>query len=154
MSADATLLADLLGRALYGGAIMLIAIGIYAVVARYNLMRVLLGLVLVESGVNLFIVAIGYRADAAAPIIVGGVTDVAMVDPLPQALVLTAIVIGVGVLALASALLIRVKETFGTLDTREVARVLAADPAAAGKSTGSAVAPAAARETANAGSAS
>ena len=109
MSPDALLAAEYLGRALYGGAILLIAIGIYAMVARYNLMRVLLGLALVESGVNLFLVAIGFRPDAAAPIIVGGVTDVPMVDPLPQALVLTAIVIGVGVLALAAALLIRVK---------------------------------------------
>ena len=154
MSPDALLAAEYLGRALYGGAILLIAIGIYAMVARYNLMRVLLGLALVESGVNLFLVAIGFRPDAAAPIIVGGVTDVPMVDPLPQALVLTAIVIGVGVLALAAALLIRVKETYGTLDTREVAKFLAAEPADAAPAAGTAVAGTPARETVNAGSAS
>ena len=49
----------------------------------------------------------------------------AMVDPLPQALVLTSIVIDVGVLALALALAIRVHEAFGTLDTREVQRLIA-----------------------------
>ena len=116
------------GFLLYAGAIGLVLIGIYAMIAQHNLMRAILGLVIVESGVNLFLVAVGFRNDAAAPIIEPGVTS-AMVDPLPQALVLTAIVIGFGVLALALALLVKVHQTSGTLDTREISRSLAQDPA-------------------------
>ncbi len=128
------------GILLYAGAIGLVLIGIYAMIAQHNLMRAILGLVIVESGVNLFLVATGFRNDAAAPIIEPGVT-MAMVDPLPQALVLTAIVIGFGVLALALALLVKVHQTSGTLDTREIARSLAQDPAgpAAGASVPSVV---------------
>lgn len=117
--------AQILGFAFYGGALGLILIGLYAATASRHLMRIVLGLVLIESGANLFLVAVGYRADAAAPILVNGTLPGAMVDPLPQALVLTAIVIGVGVLALALALVIRVHEAYGTLDNTLLAELIA-----------------------------
>jgi multicomponent Na+:H+ antiporter subunit C len=85
-------------------------------VTRSHLIRILLGLTVVEAGVNLLIVAVGYRPEAAAPILLGGQSVGPMVDPIPQALVLTAIVIGVGVLALGLALAVRVFETSGSLD--------------------------------------
>lgn len=117
---------QLLGMILYTGAIALIVIGLFAIVTRHHIIRILLGLTILEAGVNLMLVAGGFRADAIAPIITDAQqAGVAMVDPIPQALILTAIVIGVGVLALALALTVEVYRSFGTLDTRELAARIA-----------------------------
>jgi multisubunit Na+/H+ antiporter MnhC subunit len=118
---------NLLGWTLYAGAIGLILIGVYGMVARHDLLRVVISLTLLQAGVNLFIVAVGFRPDAAAPIFAGAGAG-PMVDPLPQALILTAIVIGVGVLALALALILRVHRVYGTVDARELAERVAAEP--------------------------
>ncbi len=105
----------------YAGAMGLILLGIFAMVTYRHLIRVILGLMLLEAGVNLFLITIGYRVNAVAPILVEGQSAVGMVDPIPQALVLTAIVIGVGVQALALALVIKTYKAYGTLDTKELA---------------------------------
>jgi multicomponent Na+:H+ antiporter subunit C len=112
----------LLGEIFYVGALGLVVLGIFAIVAVRHLVRVILGLTLLESGVNLFLVATGFRPGAVAPILVGQTTVAPMVDPIPQALILTAIVIGVGVQAVALALAIRVYRAYGTLDVRALAR--------------------------------
>jgi multicomponent Na+:H+ antiporter subunit C len=115
---------ELLQTVLYSGAFGLVLLGLYAVASRRHLLRILLGLTLLEGGVNLFLVAVGFRAGAVAPIVTVGATALPMVDPLPQALILTAIVIGVGVLALGLALTVRVFEVHGTLDVRALAQRL------------------------------
>jgi multicomponent Na+:H+ antiporter subunit C len=109
---------------LYCGAIGLILLGIFAMVMYQHLIRIILGLMLLEAGVNLFLITIGFRANAVAPILVDGQTA-AMVDPIPQALVLTAIVIGVGVQALALALVVKTYQAYGTLDSKELADKIA-----------------------------
>lgn len=113
------------------GAIGLTVIGALGMVISNHLFRMLLALVIAESGVNLLIVLSGFRADAVAPIL--GVVDPAasMVDPIPQVLVLTAIVIGVGVQALAVALLLKIYRAYGTLDVRELRDRMDAEVAAA-----------------------
>jgi multicomponent Na+:H+ antiporter subunit C len=117
--------AQLLGYILYAGALVLIAIGLFVIVARQHAIRILLGLSLLESGVNLVLVAAGFRENAAAPIITGTIKQgSAMVDPVPQALILTTIVIGVGVLALALAMCIEVQRRYGTLNMRKLAAIL------------------------------
>ena len=105
---------------LYVGAIGLLAIGAAGMVICNNLFRILLALVLTEAGVNLLLILSGYRDGAKAPILGFGPEGTAMVDPIPQVLVLTAIVIGVGVQALAVSVLVRVFRTYGTLDIREL----------------------------------
>jgi multisubunit Na+/H+ antiporter MnhC subunit len=111
---------------LYSGAIALIVIGLYAIVTRHHIIRILLGLTILEAGVNMVLVAGGFRDNAVAPIITQGESvAVAMVDPVPQALILTAIVIGVGVLALALALAVQTYKAYGTLDTRKLAEFIA-----------------------------
>ncbi len=105
----------------------LILIGIAGIVLSTHLVRIIFALALLEAGANLLLVVIGYRPDAQAPIILDGRIPAAMVDPVPQALVLTSIVIGVGVLALALALALRVKRAYGTLDMREIHRRLEAE---------------------------
>lgn len=114
----------LLAIILYSGAVALIVIGLYAIVTRHHIIRILLGLTILEAGVNMVLVAGGFRSDAVAPIINQGEL-VAMVDPIPQALILTAIVIGVGVLALALALAVQTYKAYGTLDTRKLAEFIA-----------------------------
>lgn len=114
----------LLGQIFYGGALGLVLIGLYGIIVCRNLVRIVLAMGLLEAGVNLFLVAVGFRPDAAAPIVRDGLVT-AMVDPLPQALILTAIVIGVAVMALALALVVRTQRAYHTLDSRELARHIA-----------------------------
>lgn len=111
---------DPVGQILLAGAIGLIAIGIAGVVLARHLFRIVLALVIAEAGANLLLVLAGFRGDAIAPIILGEATGRTMVDPVPQAMVLTAIVIGVGVQALALGIVIKIKERFGTLDLGQV----------------------------------
>lgn len=112
---------------LYTGAFGLIVIGAAGIVLARHLFRVILALAIAEAGANLLLVLSGYRWDAIAPIITGSAPSAPMVDPVPQAMVLTAIVIGVGVQALAVGLAMRVKKTYGTLDMTIIRQRLEAD---------------------------
>jgi multisubunit Na+/H+ antiporter MnhC subunit len=113
------------GFILYSGAIGLIVIGLAGIVISQNLFRMLLALALAEAGANLLLVLAGFRYDAIAPIITGQIQQ--MVDPVPQAMVLTSIVIGVGIQALALSLILQVYKNYGTLNIRELSRNLQND---------------------------
>lgn len=96
----------------YGSAISLILIGLYAVLTKKHLTKIVIGLSIIDSGIHLLFIAIGFIKGATAPIFSPkGIemtnNGIAMVDPVPQALVLTAIVIGFGVTAVALSLVIR-----------------------------------------------
>ncbi|MBT3348082.1 MAG: Na+/H+ antiporter subunit C [Thiotrichales bacterium] len=110
----------MLGIILYSGAVALIVIGIAGLVRSTHLFRAVLALVIAESGANLLLMLAGFRLGGAVPIATEGSFPLAMVDPVPQAMVLTAIVIGVGIQALAIALLVRVKQRYGTLERSKV----------------------------------
>ncbi len=105
---------------LYSGAFGLIFIGIAGIVLSSHLIRIIFGIALLEAGANLLLLLATWRAGTSAPIIVNGHVPATMADPVPQALVLTAIVIGVGILALSLSLALRVQRAYGTLDIREV----------------------------------
>jgi multicomponent Na+:H+ antiporter subunit C len=105
----------------YIGAFGLIFIGLFTMLVKHNLIKVIIGLSILETGVNLFLVSVGYIHKGTAPIFSNGeVASERMVDPVPQALVLTAIVIGVAVLALALSLAIRLYHHYGVLDLRQI----------------------------------
>lgn len=105
----------------YIGALGLIFIGLYIVLVKHNLVKVIIGLSILDTGVNLFLISIGYIERGTAPIFSRPEMEAArMVDPVPQALVLTAIVIGVAVLALALSLAIRLYHHYGTLNLRKI----------------------------------
>ena len=105
----------------YIGAFGLIFIGLYIVVAKSNLIKIILGLGIMDTGVNLFLITIGYIRKGTAPIFsTPDLKSEIMVDPVPQALVLTAIVIGVAILALALSLVIKVYHHYGTLNVRRI----------------------------------
>ncbi len=108
-------------------AMLLLVTGLYAVVAKKNLVKLIVGLAVIEYAVNLFLVLLGYRAEGVAPILTRGQSPAEFaahtVDPLPQALVLTSIVIGLGVLALTTALALRLYERYGTFDITEIRKL-------------------------------
>jgi multicomponent Na+:H+ antiporter subunit C len=115
------------GLILYVAAFVLILIGSAGIVLSSHLVRIIFAIALLEAGANLLLLLATFREGTAAPIIVDGRVPVTMADPVPQALVLTAIVIGVGILALALSLALRVQRAYGTLDMREVRRRLEQD---------------------------
>ncbi|MCI0395515.1 MAG: sodium:proton antiporter [Chloroflexi bacterium] len=107
----------------YVAAILLFLIGLYGLIRQRNAVRMILNLGLMESATYLFLVAVGYRAGATAPIfyeadIIPGETPA--VDPIVQALTLTSIVIGVVTLALALALVIQLARHYRTLDAGQM----------------------------------
>jgi multisubunit Na+/H+ antiporter MnhC subunit len=81
---------------------LLILIGLWGVLSRKNMLKMILGFSLLDTGVHIIMVVIGYMKGRTAPILDAAVTDAAntVVDPIPSALVLTAIVIGVAITAL------------------------------------------------------
>lgn len=106
---------------LFTGAVGLLVIGIGGMVISDHLYRMLLALALAEAGANLMLVLAGFKWNAVAPIVNASVEGTSgMVDPVPQAMVLTAIVIGVGVQALALTMIIRIRNAYGTLSMRKI----------------------------------
>lgn len=105
---------------------VLLTMGLYCLVAKKNTVKKILGMVIIDYAVNLYLIIIGYKSNGVAPII-QRTTDPAglerFVDPLPQALVLTSIVIGLGVLALMVAMSIRLYEKHGTFDMSLISKL-------------------------------
>jgi len=107
---------SIITTSVYGSAIALILIGLYAVLIKKHLIKIVIGLSIIDAGVHLLFVAIGYIKAGTAPIFSPGNEDAVqkMVDPVPQALVLTAIVIGFAVTAVALSLVIRLYKHHNT----------------------------------------
>jgi len=105
---------------LYITAFLLILIGLYSMLTQRNMIRMVIGLNIADLGVNLFLVTIGYVDNGIAPIFRNHAAAGTMVDPVPQALVLTSIVIGFGVTALALTLVMRLFVTHGSIDTARI----------------------------------
>lgn len=102
-------------------AIILFVFGIYGLFTNKNVIKMIISLNIMEIGLNIFIISIGFNFDGAAPII-SSTNDLSwiFVDPLPQALVLTAIVIGVGTTALALAIAKSMFKTYNTFELDEM----------------------------------
>jgi len=83
---------------------ILALIGLWGIISQKNIIRIIIGFSILDTSIHLILVAIGYIRNRTAPILDEGVNTAnainEIVDPLPQALVLTAIVIGVGITAL------------------------------------------------------
>lgn len=99
---------------------VLILMGIYGALTNRNILRMILGFTIADTGVHLVMVAVGYMPGRAAPIldaaVPAGEAVARIIDPVPQALVLTAIVIGLGVTALMLAYAYRLFRTRKSLD--------------------------------------
>ena len=116
----------------YALCFLLFVIGLYCAVVKKNMVKIVIGIMVMEYAVNLFLIMLGYRTGGEAPIIDKGHLESAStfakfvsssVDPLPQALVLTAIVISLGSLALMISICIRTYERYGTFDITKIRRL-------------------------------
>jgi len=103
----------------YVASVVLFCIGIYTIIAKNNLIKKFIGLNIVETSVFAFIVALGVL-DGGAPPIVSGEAVGPMASPLPQALVLTGIVVAVSTTALALSLIVRIYRQCGTIEADEL----------------------------------
>ncbi len=119
---------------LYALCFLLFMIGLYCVLVKKNMVKIVIGMAVMEYAVNLFFIMLGYKPGGDAPIVsrtdlagpAGQVTDLFLnrtVDPLPQALVLTSIVIGLGSLALMISVCVRIYEKYGTFDITRIRRL-------------------------------
>ncbi len=103
--------------------LVLFCVGLYAILVKRNLIKIILGIIIIEYAINLFFILAAYRLEGRAPILAPGQIVKNMVDPLPQALVLTAIVIGLAVTALIVSIAVRVYEKYGTFDITKIKRL-------------------------------
>ena len=101
-------------------ALVLFCVGIYGVLRKRNLIKIIVGIIIAEHAVLLFFILVGYRLHGRAPILSPNALITEMVDPLPQALVLTAIVIGLATTALLVALAMRLYGKYGTYDVAKI----------------------------------
>jgi len=101
--------------------------GLYAIVAKKNVVKIIIGLIAIDYALNLILVLVGWRTGGSPPILAEGQTPANLaataVDPLPQAMVLTSIVIGLGLTALMVALAVRIYEKYGTFDTNRIRKL-------------------------------
>ncbi|MDJ0523470.1 MAG: cation:proton antiporter subunit C [Planctomycetota bacterium] len=107
--------------------VALMLIGLYAVLAKGNLVKKVIGLNLLQTAVFLFYISIGRNTDGAAPVVwIEKPDTMPYENPLPHVLMLTAIVVGVSITAVALALVVRIKGAYGTVDE---GKILAMDEA-------------------------
>jgi multisubunit Na+/H+ antiporter MnhC subunit len=94
--------------------------GLYGVITRRNLVKIAISLSIMEFSIFLLLALVGYADGALAPIVDPADPVKLYADPLPQAMVLTAIVIGLATTAMLMAVIIRLYRKYGTFDIREI----------------------------------
>jgi multicomponent Na+:H+ antiporter subunit C len=102
----------------YWMTIVLMVAGMDIVIARGNLLKKLLGLGVLQSSVYLLYIAPAKLIGGTAPIIAEGYAVYS--NPLPHVLILTAIVVGVATLALGLAIVVRIREAYGSIEEDEI----------------------------------
>ncbi|MCB4757386.1 MAG: sodium:proton antiporter [Elusimicrobia bacterium] len=100
--------------------LLLFCVGLYGTLRKRNVIKIIIGIITCEYAANLFLILVGYRVEGRAPIMSQGKVIENMVDPLPQAMVLTTIVIGLATTAILVALAVRLYEKYGTFDITKI----------------------------------
>ena len=114
-----------LARYVYLFVLVLLAVGLYAVLAKSDLVKKVIGLTIFSTAIYLFFIEGSLQEGGTAPVIIDGNSDPSLyVDPVPHLLILTAIVVGVGVVGVALALLVRLYRIHGTFDESVIAERL------------------------------
>lgn len=113
-------LLELLGYFNYWVFAIVLTVGLYTVIAKVNLVKKLIGLSIFQSAVFLMYITMDKVEGGTAPIIQKGVENQVFSNPLPQVLILTAIVVGVSTLALGLAIVVRISECYGTIEEDEI----------------------------------
>ncbi len=110
-----------LGLYNYWIVIGLMMVGLYVMISRGNLIKKIVGLNIFQSAVFIMYISMGVVEGGAVPILTDGVTRYS--NPLPHVLILTAIVVGVATTALGLALVVRIKEAYGSVDEDDLHRM-------------------------------
>ncbi len=107
--------------------IALMMIGLYAIIAKNNLVKKLVGMNIFQTAIILFFVSIGFKKDATIPIIEHShgtshqlITAAEYINPLPHVLMLTAIVVSVSTFGVALALIVKIYQQYKTLEEDEI----------------------------------
>ena len=128
------LLSLVVAKANYWMTIALMMVGLYAMIAKKNLVKKIIGMNILQTAVILFFISVGAKRDATIPIIIHGseghtqaVQATSYINPLPHVLMLTAIVVAVSTLGVALALVIRIYHKYQSLDEDEIVLQLKAE---------------------------
>ena len=105
---------------LYLLSLALFAVGLYCVLRKRNLIKIIIGIGIMGYAVNLFFVLTGYRTKGRSPIFAHDQVIKKMVDPVSQAVVSTVIVIGLSLTLVLIAVAIRIYEKYGTFDITKI----------------------------------
>ncbi|ABD44870.1 Na(+)/H(+) antiporter subunit C [Ehrlichia chaffeensis str. Arkansas] len=100
--------------------IILMVIGLYVTTANKNLVKKLIGLNIFQTSVLLFYISIGYVSDGNVPILNDKV--ILYTNPLPSVLMLTAIVVGVAILAVGLSIIVKIRRAFSSINNKEIRR--------------------------------
>jgi multicomponent Na+:H+ antiporter subunit C len=104
---------DLIARGPYLLFVFLAVMGVYLMMSHRNLMKAVAGLYLFQTAAILLFIALSYREGASVPITAEGEV---LHNPLPHAMMLTAIVVGVAILGVAIAILRRIQAESGSIE--------------------------------------
>ncbi|MBX2839822.1 MAG: cation:proton antiporter subunit C [Gammaproteobacteria bacterium] len=110
-----------LGYYNYWIVIVLMMVGLYILMARYNLIKKIIGLSLFQTSIFFLYITLGKVTGGSAPIFAEGIERYS--NPLPHVLILTAIVVGVATTAVALALIVRIYENYGTIEEDEIKQI-------------------------------
>ena len=101
---------------------LLFLVGLYGIITKRDLVKIILSVGIMGYAANLMFILFAYRSNSLYPILEKGV-EKSMVDPLPQALVLTSIVIELGTTALLVALALKLFQKYHTFDITKIRRL-------------------------------
>ena len=114
---------DILGLYYYWVFAIVLMTGFYAVIAKPNLIKKLIGLSLFQAAVFLLYITMGKIEGGTAPIFNEEVGEQLFSNPLPQVLILTAIVVGISTTALGIGIVVRIKEEYGSIEDNEIQEI-------------------------------
>lgn len=106
----------------YLGGVALFIIGLHTVVTHKNLIKRVMGINIMATGIFLFFIAIGNVTGGVPPIEVGEPHSI-FINPMPSVLILTGIVVSVSITVYALSLVIRIYQTYGTIDQEEIVKI-------------------------------
>lgn len=109
---------DVPGLFNYWIVVVLMMIGFYVVIAQGNLVKKIFGLNIFQVGVFVLYISMGKVDGGTAPILEEGLQ--VYTNPIPSVLILTAIVVGIATMALGLALVVRIREAYGTIEEDEI----------------------------------
>lgn len=106
----------------YLGGVALFIIGLHTVVTHKNLIKRVMGINIMATGIFLFFIAIGNVIGGVPPIDMGEQNPI-YINPMPSVLILTGIVVSVSITVYALSLVIRIYQTYGTIDQEEIVKI-------------------------------